>query len=699
MTADRASVDPGGAASAEGNVRLEKSGQAVEAPTLTYDRRSTRLAAESGLRYHTQGLNLSAERAEVFLDQERGIFENTEFAVTANGGRGHARRVEALGPSRFELTGTSYSTCPGDDDDKAWLLSARQIELDQDAGRGEAWHAILRLFDMPVFYTPYLNFPIDDERHTGFLTPTAGHSDSSGFTLAAPYYLNLAPNYDATLAPRLLSDRGLELGGELRHLWAHHRGELGGAYLPDDDIAGDDRYLVRASHQGRMGERFSLDADFTDVSDREYFEDLDDSLITSSRSQLEQSLGVIFRASGARISALVQDFETLADDNPAFRTEPYARLPQIDAELRTPTVPWQLGLDAQVTRFSRDDSVDGLRTHARPRLAWRMDRVGWFANAEASVRYTRYDLEDRPAGTPARIERTVPTYTGEAGLRFERRLDNGWLQTLEPRAFYLFNRFEPQDDIPLFDAGVPDLNYDRLFTDNRFTGLDRIGDANQITVGVSSRLIEPTSGREVMRFDLGRIVGFRDRRVTLTGSAATGIDDGDSDIVAGAQYRPDEQWSTTAQAQYDPDNDRFNRAAAAVRYEAGNGARVSVGYRFDRAFRPSPDGTGQEDLEQTDIAFAWPVAERWDVIGRWNHSLDKRENVESLAGVEYRASCCWGLRAAWRRWVNDEDGNADTAFLLQVELNGLGRFGDDIRNLLDRDIVGGYATTDRTDTP
>jgi len=700
LAADSASVEPGGIARAQGNVRLEKSGQAVEAPSLTYNRRSTRLAAEQGLRYHTEGLNLTAERAEVNLDQELGVFEQAGFTLTENGGRGHAARIESLAPNLYQLEQTSYSTCPGPDEDKAWRLTAERIELNRESGRGQAWDAVLRLFDWPVLYTPYLNFPIDDRRQSGFLAPTIGQSDDSGFELATPYYVNLAPNYDATLTPQFLSDRGFQLGSQLRYLFSHHRGRVEGEFLPGDDLRdGDDRYLASLQHQGRLGRFFSITTNFTDVSDRDYFEDLDNTIASTSQSQLEQSFSLTFQATGIRVSALVNDFQDLDDDRPTFRTDTFARLPQVEAELLTPTRPWALGLNTQVTNFRRDDSNEGLRTHMRPHLVWRMDRLGWYANAEAAVRYTRYDLTETDDATSSLIERTLPTYTAEAGLRFERHLDNGWLQTLEPRLFYLYNEFEEQDDIPIFDTGTPDLNFDRLFADNRFTGLDRIGDANQLTLGATSRLLDAANGRSVLRLDIGGIIGFRDRRVTLRDTNSSGHNERGSDVVAGVQYRPGAHWSAELQGQYDPGDNRMNRAAAALGYEDDAGRRVTLGYRLNRDIRPELDDNGLEDLEQIDTTLVLPVGERWEAIGRWNYSLDKNRSVETLAGLEYRASCCWAVRGAWRRSIQDQDGSSDSSFLLQVELTGLGRLGDNIRDLLDRDIVGRFSANNRIDTP
>lgn len=689
LTADEASLaSEDDTALARGNVRLERGEQALEAPVLRYNRATGRALAPEGLRYARPGLSLRADFADVMVDGRTGVFENADFALTENGGRGHARRVESLAANRVRLHDTDYSTCAGED--KAWRLTADRIDLNRDNGRGEAFGTTLRLADVPLFYTPYLNFPIDDRRHTGFLTPTLGVSGDNGVEFAAPYYLNLAPDRDATVIPRLLTRRGLQLGGEFRYLNPHSHGTAGAELLPDDNETGNDRYLLSLRHEGRLTPNVAVAADYTKVSDDEYFQDLDNTLARNSESQLERTLQITAAREGVRFSALAQNFQTLEDDRGAFRTDPYERLPQARLSLLSPTHPWRVGMDSEFASFRRDGGLDGLRYDLRPRLGWDMDAGGWYARTEAAYRYTRYDL-DVPAGTQATPSRSIPTLTADTGLRFLRRLDNGWLQTLEPRAFYLYSGYEDQSALPVFDTGVPDLHFERLFAANRFVGGDRVGDANRVTLALTSRFIDPESGRTLVKLDLGRAYGFRDPRVRLPQRSALGFGDRHSDVVANIEASPWAHWHAGATAAIDPDEDRANRASIRAGYRGDDDTRVDVGYRFYRDFRPTPNGTGFETLEQTDVSAVLPVAERWKFIGRWNYSLERRQSVETLAGVAYRPSCCWAVRTAWRRYLRNDEGDFDTAIMLQIELTGLGRFGEDIEAELDRDIVGDYS--------
>jgi LPS-assembly protein len=687
FTADSASFTGEDAMIARGDVRLERGDQALEAPMLRYERAAGRVLAAEGLRYHRPGLSLRAEYADIRIDARTGVFENADFALIESGGRGHADRIESLDGERLRLLDTDYSTCAGDD--KAWRLTANRIELDRGSGRGEAFGTVLRIRDWPVFYSPYLNFPIDDRRHTGFLTPTLGHSGKNGLELATPYYFNLAPERDATLTPRLLEERGLQLAGEFRYLSRRSRGEIAGEYLPDDDVTDDDRSLLSFRHEGRLTPRWAVAADYTRVSDDRYFEDLDNTLARSAQSQLERSLWLTAARPGVRFSLLAQAFQTLEDDRGDFGIEPYRRLPQARLSLLSPTHPWRAGLDAEFTSFRHDQTLEGLRYDLRPNLGWGIDRGGWYAEAGAAYRYTRYDL-DLPPGDDTVVDRGLPSFTAETGLRFARRLDNGWVQTLEPRAFYLYTGYQDQDALPLFDTGVPDLHFERLFADNRFVGADRVGDANQATLAITSRFLDPASGRTLLKLDLGRIYGFRELRVHLPQRPTVGYGDRHSDLVANVEAEPWHHWHAGATATLDPDRERADRVAMRMGYRGEGATRVILGYRFYRDFRPDEAGTGFETLEQTDVSAVLPITARWKLIGRWNYSLDRRQSVETLAGLAYRPSCCWAVRAAWRRYLRNDQSDYDTAIMLQIELTGLGRFGDDIESELDRGMVTGY---------
>lgn len=665
--------------------------QALEAPKVRYNRDSARVIAKQGLRYRRDGISLDAASAYVDINDHTGTFFDTQFVMAGNGGHGQAAKISWLGHGKYRLEQADYTTCPGPD--PAWRLTAETIELNRKSGRGEAFNTVLHFMGIPVFYSPYLNFPIDDERHTGFLAPTVGFSDDNGFELAAPFYINLAPDHDATITPRLLTERGLQIAGQFRYLNPHSKGSIEAEVLPSDQKFGATRALVHVQHVGRFTRDIALDVNYGWASDDQYFEDLGSTLARTSHSQIEQSARVTIAAPNVRFALLAQDFQTMGDDLSAgaFSRNPYARLPAVQLSVFSQTRPIQFGMDLSVVNFQQDDAtaVDGWRYHLHPRLHWGIHKRGWFIEAEASYYYTRYQLE-----RSGRVLRTrgIPSASLDFGLRFQRMLDNGWIQTLEPRIKYLYTGYEDQSGLPIFDTGTPDLHYARLFADNRFTGVDRIGDANQIAVGLTSRFIDPESGRTVVRLDLGRVFGFDELRVHMPTRSPIGYGDRNSDIVANVEYRPATNWHAGVSTQYDPETQQFNRSSVRASYNDGEGRRLTLAYHFFRNLRPLPHGPGFETVEQTELSVAWPLGDSWQVIGRWNYSLEKSQSVNTLIGVGYRASCCWAMQFAWQRVVDSHEGTYDTAIMFQIELTGLASFGDDIESLLEHDIVSRKST-------
>ncbi|MES1937679.1 LPS-assembly protein LptD [Salinisphaera hydrothermalis] len=726
LVADQASL-ANDIATAQGHVHLERNGQTLEAPYIRYNRKTSEASAHGGLKYLRDGLYLTADKGNVNVDRRTGEFDGTHYSVLDSGARGKAARVDSLGDNQYRLRDADYSTCPGPT--KAWLLSARRIDLNRQTGRGVAHDATLKIYGVPLLYTPYINFPIDNQRHTGFLTPTIGASSKSGFELAAPYYINLAPNYDATLVPRVMAKRGFQLGGQFRYLTQHQKGEFDAQVLPYDTHYGAERDLEHFEHIGQLTPHVGIQANYTRVSDVNYFDDLSNDLAHTSTSQLDRSFELTAVQPGVKFSVLAQDFQTLNNYfnglGGRFDNEPYRRLPQATLNLLTPTAPFQAGLDAQFTNFQRSDSVNAYRTDVRPRLIWGTDHGSWFANSEAAYRITHYDLRDlKYAGNDLYVQpdhnsinREIPSFRADAGLRFSRTLENGWIQTLEPRMQYLFVGYQNQSDIPIFDSGSATLNYDQLFSSNRYTGIDRIGDANQVTLGVSSRFVSPNTGRTVGKLDFGRVTSFRNLRVDLPNSGVTGYDHHGSDYVAGGMFSPSDLFTTRATLGYDAHRARLDRAVATATIGHRDSYQLDLGYRYYRDYRPArritrlPDNShgnrryettlipGQfETLSQVAIGLRAPIGSRLNVIARWNYSLKRNQNIETLAGLEYRPSCCYAARVAWRHYVGNQNGRQDNAIMFQFVLRGLGRFGNSVSSFVQKDVFSTTPQARSTDT-
>ncbi|MGN8199762.1 LPS-assembly protein LptD [Salinisphaera sp. RV14] len=720
LVADQASMAHD-IATAQGHVYLERNGQTLEAPYIRYNRKTSEATAHGGLKYLLSGLYLTADKGRINTDRRTGEFEGTHYSVLDSGARGTAARVNSLGDNRYRLHDADYSTCPGPT--KAWLLWAPRIDIDRRSGRGVAHNAIMKIYGVPVLYTPYLNFPINNQRHTGFLAPTFGSSSRTGFELATPYYINLAPNYDATLTPRVMSTRGFQLGAQFRYVTPHQTGEFDGQVLPYDSTYGAERDLEHFEHTGQITPHIGIQAKYNRVSDRYYFRDLSNTLEDTSRYQLDRSLELTAVQPGVKFSLLAQSFQTLYDNfhglGGRFDPRPYRRMPEATLDLLTPTAPFQAGLHAQFTNFRRDQSIDAYRIDLRPRLIWGVDHGGWFANSEAAYRLTHYDLSNLQYAAsdgygqsiPNTINREIPSFKADAGLRFSRTLDNGWIQTLDPRMQYLLVGYQNQSDIPIFDSGSATLNYDQLFADNRYTGIDRIGDANQITIGVSSHLVSPNTGRTVARFDLGRVTSFRKLRVGLPDSGTTGYNKHGSDYVVGGMFSPSDLFTTRATLSYDAHAAKIDRAIATATIGHSGSYQLDLGYRYYRNYRPSRNVTrlsydrhgsrvyattllpGQfESLSQAAIGIRAPLGSGLDVIGRWNYSLKRHQNIETLAGLEYRPSCCYAVRLAWRRYV-DYNSRQNNTIMFQFVLRGLGRFGKSVSSFVQHDMFSATPQT------
>lgn len=659
----------------EGGVTLERADQRLRAERVVYDRAAATVEAEGEVRYGDAGLELAAARGRMDLEADEGRFEEVRYRLPAGGGRGEAERVETQGRTRARLEQVSYTTCPPQAE--AWKLRARRIDLDRERGRGSARHATLRLGRVPVLYSPYLSFPIDKRRKTGFLAPGLGRSDRTGTDVRIPWYWNIAPNYDATFVPRWMGDRGLQLGAEFRYLTASSRGEVQGEYLRDDRRTGDDRGLARLRHRSRWG-ALRLDVDATHVSDARYFEDLGASLAAVATTHLEQRADLDWSRGRWSARLRAQAFQTV-DPSIAPADRPYRRLPQLRLALAPGRGPLGLSWSGhlEVVRFGHEAAgkTTGTRVDLRPRVSWPVRRPGWFVEPAVAVRHTRYRLQDPGAGKPDAPSRTLPTASLDAGLFLEKRIAGGrLLHTIEPRIYYLYVPYEDQDDLPVFDTGLLDFSWAQLFREDRFSGPDRVGDANQLTLAVTTRLLETATGTERLSVGIGQIRYFRDRRVVLPGGSVEG--ERGSNLVAQLSALPWRPLRLSAAVQWDPSPGRVERAGVDLRYRADAHRILNLGYRFRR-------GT----LEQVDLAGRWRLATAWHAVGRWNRSLREDTDLERFAGVEY-ASCCWAARIVWREYVAAAGADANRALLLQLELKGLGSLGERVDRLLERGILG-----------
>lgn len=677
LDADRAQISNDNLYILEGNAEIRYGNYKLQADKITYNQAEGIIIAEHAIRLTSPTLVVEGHNARLSTITNTGELEQIRYTLPTRPARGAADRLELQGHDKIVLDNTSFTTCPEGNSD--WLLTASKITLDQTTGSGTARNARLIFKGVPVLYSPVIGFPIDDRRKSGFLAPRLGTSDETGVDISAPWYWNIAPNRDATITPRLMSSRGFMLGGEFRYLNKRSQGQLEFAYLPSDNKFGnEDRSLFSIRHDGRPFSRLVTHIHASDVSDDDYFRNLGSSQLAVSQTHLERTAGVSWQGDAWSLSARVQDYQTI-DSTLLAAEDPYRRLPQINLDI-SPVKKLkglQFSMTSELTHFDQDNRVTGTRLDMQPRLRLPVYRSGWFIDPSVSIRHTRYSLDDTAPGDPESPTRTMPVASVDAGSFFEREVRWGsanLVQTLEPRIFYLYVPFEDQSDIPIFDTGEYDFNFWQLFKENRFSGGDRMGDANQLALALTSRLINPANGRQQISASVGELFYFRDRRVTLPGNLTATRNR--SDLVANLSVQFNENWQTSASILWDPEDSSTSRGNVQLQYRTDKRQLLNLGYRFRR-----------DVLEQVDTSFLWPLTPNWQLIGRWNYSLTNNRTFNALAGIGYE-SCCWGLKLVGRSFVNNDNGDRNTTVYLQIELKGLVGLGRKIDHLLERDILG-----------
>ncbi|WP_026148142.1 LPS-assembly protein LptD [Thioalkalivibrio sp. HL-Eb18] len=667
--------------SARGNVQLFEQGRRLDTEFLEYDRATGLARTEGDTRLFDGDLLLHTDGGEYRLDEETGEFRRIDYLVQSVPARGSAGVGIQLAPHLHEFEDAEYTTCPINND--SWWLRTRDLELDRERGIGVARNARIDFKGVPIAYTPYIHFPLDDRRQSGFLLPSAGVSSRHGVDISTPWYWNIAPNYDATFTPRVMSDRGVKLGTEFRYLQPRHEGVADIRYLPSDRVFGDDRHYVQWFHQSRLTSdlRFRLDA--ADASDSEYFRDFGGAdRYSGSTPYLRRQADLTYNQPAYRLRTRIEDYQVIDPELRAQR-EPYQRLPQITLEAGEYLgrgLAWDL--DTELVRFERSESDSleplGTRFDLNPTASWRYDTGGFFFEPSAGVRYTHYELDRRGRPGPESISRTVPRASVDTGLVFERPIQDGRrLQTLEPRIFYGYVPFVDQTDIPIFDTGEADFSFDNLFSLDRFVGADRVGDTHQLTTALTTRIFDEQTGQERMSLSAGQIRYFEDREVRRDPQGDP-LTESRSDLALEGRVRIGDAWSGRGSILYNQDEGETTLTALSVSYSPGARARINVGYRQREA--------GARSIDQTDVSVLWPVTPRIDAIGRWNYSLQEERDLELLAGLQYR-SCCYGIRVVARR-AYDFDETYDNSIYFQLTLDGLGRFDSGVDSLLSEGIAG-----------
>ena len=681
-----------------GDGELRRAGTVVRGERITYYAEDDEVVAVGDVRVVRGGNVFTGSAVRLKLDANEGVVASPSYYLPLYGGRGRAAEVEFLGPERIALRDATYTTCRPED--PTWYLRAESMEFDEGRQEGRGRSAGLVFNDRKVFSVPSFSFPMGDERRSGVLSPTFALTSRSGVEVMVPYYLNIAPNRDLTVFPRLMLRRGLQLGGQFRFLEPKTLGDLRFAYTPNDRLTGTSRDFesLQQTFNGVAG--WNGTVNLKRVSDDNYFVDYSTSILSSSERSLPRDLIATRELAGWNVLVRASRYQNILD---ARLAPPYDRVPQVRGtwagrDLR--------GFDADVmvdaTAFRRPlvDSAEGLRLVAMPSLSYPVRRPGWFVVPKVGMNLSAYQLDTNP-GYETTLNRALPVFSLDSGLVFERstRLANRELtQTLEPRLFYAYAPYRDQSAFPVFDSGVADFNFAQLFSDNTFLGNDRIADVNQLTAAVVSRLIEPSDGAQMLRFALGERLYFSDQRVTIPGVAAR--TDKRSDLLLAASAQLSRSMSFDGGFQYGIGDGKLPRLSLLWRYLPPDGRILNAGVRYL-----------SEEIGQIDGSWRWPLAPQWTALGRINYSWLKQKLdpstgvlteatpgiIEGVLGFEYHADC-WTTRFVTHRFVT-ADGKFTSAFFIQLELNGLARVGTDPFDILRRNIPGYQLPFDRPQPP
>lgn len=703
LTADRLESSPERETRADGNVELRRGPVFLRADELRYRVRDDRAIARGQVRIERDGAVYQGPAAELSIEALEGWFLQPEFDFARQGTRGSAARIDFQGKSRVQAKDAHYTSCPRADAEPDWVLQARDVSLDFAANEGMADGAVLRFLGLPILALPRLSFPVTDARKSGWLPPSINLDSRSGLELSIPYYWNIAPHLDATLSPRIATKRGFGIETEFRYLLPRFEGKLDLNWQPNDLVRGGSRYALELKHLHSLPHGVSASVDIIRVSDDLWWKDFPRGTSSLTPRLLPSGLGLTsdytWHGIQGQTYLRVLRWQTLRDLDAPIES-PYSRSPQagVFASGEWARLVWRARLEANQFvidgRSVGDVRPNGLRWHANGVLSlpWRLP--GSWIVPTVTLNATQYRTDRPLADTESGASRVIPTFSVDAGLAFEREtallFGRVLRQTLEPRLFYVYTPYKKQDHLPNFDAFGKEFNFSSIYADNAFSGVDRISDAHQITAGVTSRLIEPGNGAELLRLGIAQRFLLQDQRVA---PALDGTVDGPpltqdvSDLLLLGSTGVIPNWSLDAALQYSPDSGRLRRSIVGVAWSPAPFRTMSLRYRLARGLS-----------EQLEAGWQWPLYQAKEgttascngslySVGRMTYSLRDSRLTGSLIGLEYDAGCWIGRVVAER--LSTGSTEATTRLSVQLELVGLSRLGSNALQVL-KDNIPGY---------
>ncbi|WP_430387823.1 LPS-assembly protein LptD [Dyella sp. 20L07] len=703
----------------EGNVKVDRADQRIQADTADYNDDTTDFDARGNVRYQEVGQLVSSDHMRGNQNASTSIADNVSYQMLTNRGNGVATQGQMLDDQRSRYLQATYSTC--DVGHHVWEIHAKDIRMDKETGEGVAHNATMYLGGVPFFYLPTFTFPINDERKSGFLTPSFGNTSRSGFILSAPYYLNLAPNYDATLDPRIYADRGVMMAGEFRYLVPGSTGQLNIEYLPNDqgqtapdtlqNTQGHNRYLFKFNDLTHLYGPWSLTTSINRASDANYLTDFGNDLYTISTGTLASDAYIVGGGMWGKAFWSAQfgaDYYQNVNSSLPDSVVQYKRWPRAHFTVDMPINNWlEAGADTEAVAFRKANSIEGNRLDLYPYISADFQGAAWFVRPKLAYRYTGYELTGNyqqygysgllannttsPFNTSS-PSRSLPIVSIDNGLIFDRSTSlfgNSYTQTLEPRLYYLYVPYRNQNNIPLFDTNLMSFDTWQLFTPNEYSGADRQMNANNLSAMLTTRLLDD-NGVERLSASFGQIRYFNQQLVQLPNSpntVAPATNWSGSDYAVDFSTQLNDDWRIASQYQWNPNTNLTDLGAISVQKRIQGDGIINFSYRYRRT-----PGSTLPLLEQYDASVVYPVSDRWRLIGHWTYSVLDKRTVEALAGVEYD-SCCVALRLIGRHYVNTYSystqlGSANTAVMVEIEFKGMGGFSGQSENALRSGILG-----------
>ncbi|MEB0162884.1 LPS-assembly protein LptD [Glaciimonas sp. CA11.2] len=686
----------------DNDVDLTRGQTEVKSDKGTYRIIENEVEAHGCVRMNRYGDEYTGNDLKLNMDSGQGFLTQPTYKFGINGGHGTAERYDFQDEDHARAITGTYTTCPGTNPD--WYIKSSTMDIDSGRGEGLAHGGVLYFKDVPILASPILSFPLSSDRQSGFLPPTIGATSTGGFEVSMPYYFNIAPNRDLTFTPNVITKRGVQLGLEGRYLGDTYSGITKLEYLPNDLLTKTNRYAIQSNHTQTLGGGFGLGWNVNYASDNQYPDDFSRSITQSAQRLLNRELDLTYGGAYGNVSAVASRYQVLQDydanGNPLI-VRPYDRLPQVSYNFSRQDVGgFDWSVNAQYTRF-KNSSYDvpktiqlpgeGDRLYINPQISYPIIGASYFLTPKLQLDATSYSLTDVVPGSPTSFSRVLPTFSLDGGLTFEREaklFGNAVTQTLEPRMFYVRTPYKDQNNYPLFDTGVSDFNFAQIFTENSFSGHDRIGDANQLTTAITSRFIEE-SGIERLRLAVGQRFYFTPPLVSLDNSVVNSR----SDLLLGASGQLTRTLGIDSNLQYSQSINTVQRANFSMRWQPAPKEVINLAYRLDRT--PADVAlNNNEILKQVDLSAQWPIAKRWYGVGRINYSLQDRRVAEGLIGIEYKADC-WVFRVVAQR-TPTSTAQTSSALFFQLELNGLTKLGSNPMQAL-KGSIPGYQNVNQPD--